>query len=552
MSTSRNQQREHQRSLMIKSQTYQYFTLFLHNQALPSLNACETVEDLHSLSGKLVRYDCMIQDMYEEEYFMSVLLPTQSSQNSETLSKSTQHSSNSQPGLPLFYKYYTELTQDQIINYETQSIDQQFAQERGNLLGISVPNMNQWLAQEPEKRAKTCLIKVYDENVRSFKLNDNLTVIGILEFNKRQSEDEEMKNVSGGDDDYDPMARTGIPNEQNIPHLHVITFRKDLILNNNQLLKRSQVNNMTLNNYSQDLKEAREKLKAILKMILEGDQVASEFTLLNIISKAHTRKDGFILGNISTNLCGISSLRSKYLNRLLEKILPHSMYLPLSLENLEEKRLSPKKNYDTNSLEPGLLQMVDNTFVVIDETLMKEGKVKENGVMNIKALATLIEQQVVQYDFMYSQIDMPINAGVIVLSEGRSMFKNTLQVVIKPEEGKDLDENKLNQIINDEDLLNQLRRYILVTNSFADVTLQDYHIPEDVSEYAQNIFIETRKNEQQNFGEVKTNADTFHALLTLARLISISDGEIALSMTNYEKARTLDQQRLSRIPQKSK
>jgi len=29
------------------------------------------------------------------------------------------------------------------------------------------------------------LIKVYDDDVRAFKLNDNLTVIGILEFNKR-------------------------------------------------------------------------------------------------------------------------------------------------------------------------------------------------------------------------------------------------------------------------------------------------------------------------------------------------------------------------------
>jgi len=49
------------------------------------------------------------------------------------------------------------------------------------------------------------------------------------------------------------------------------------------------------------------------------------------------------------------------------------MYLSLTLENLEHKRLSPKKNYDTNTLEPGLLQMVDNTFVIVDETTMKEG-----------------------------------------------------------------------------------------------------------------------------------------------------------------------------------
>jgi len=35
--------------------------------------------------------------------------------------------------------------------------------------------------------------------------------------------------------------------------------------------------------------------------------------------------------------------------------------------------------------------MLPGTTVVCDETLMKEGQIKENGVNNIKAVATLIE-----------------------------------------------------------------------------------------------------------------------------------------------------------------
>ena len=58
--------------------------------------------------------------------------------------------------------------------------------------------------------------------------------------------------------------------------------------------------------------------------------------------------------------------------------------------------------------------------------MLKEGVVKENGVANIKALATLIEQQTVEYDFQYYQTSYPINVAVIVLSDGRSMFKNAL------------------------------------------------------------------------------------------------------------------------------
>ena len=67
------------------------------------------------------------------------------------------------------------------------------------------------------------------------------------------------------------------------------------------------------------------------------------------------------------------------------------MYLPLSIDTLESRKFSPKKNYDTNQLEPGLLQLVDGTFLIGDETVMKSGQVKENGIASIKAMATLIE-----------------------------------------------------------------------------------------------------------------------------------------------------------------
>jgi Mini-chromosome maintenance replisome factor len=104
------------------------------------------------------------------------------------------------------------------------------------------------------------------------------------------------------------------------------------------------------------------------------------------------------------------------------------MYLPLSIDTLESKRFSPRKNYDTNQLENGLLQLNEGTFIVCDETVMKGGTIKETGVANIKALATLIEQQTVEYDFQYYQQSYPVNFGVLLLSDGRSMFKNTFHV----------------------------------------------------------------------------------------------------------------------------
>jgi Mini-chromosome maintenance replisome factor len=54
-------------------------------------------------------------------------------------------------------------------------------------MGTSLPNANPWLMSET--KPKQCLIKLYDENTRAFKLNDVVTFIGILEF----STEEEVK-----------------------------------------------------------------------------------------------------------------------------------------------------------------------------------------------------------------------------------------------------------------------------------------------------------------------------------------------------------------------
>jgi hypothetical protein len=39
--------------------------------------------------------------------------------------------------------------------------------------------------------------------------------------------------------------------------------------------------------------------------------------------------------------------------------------------------------------------------LLINETCMNEGKIEKNGVENIKAIATLIEEQQIIYNFQY-------------------------------------------------------------------------------------------------------------------------------------------------------
>lgn len=88
---------------------------------------------------------------------------------------------------------------------------------------------------------------------------------------------------------------------------------------------------------------------------------------------------------------------------LLSGILALQLNLNITTESLTEMRFQPRKNYDTNQMEAGILQMLEGTNVICDETHIKEGKIEKNGINNIKALAELIEDQKVVYDFQYVQ-----------------------------------------------------------------------------------------------------------------------------------------------------
>ena len=125
---------------------------------------------MSALHHKLVRFDCQISDMYAEEYFVGVFNGTKEGQPA------------------LIYKYFTELSPDHLAAYDTQTgPDAGAACDRGNMLATSIANMSKWMKNGSPDVPKQCIIKLYDESIKSsaFKLNDIVTIVGILEFNKQ-------------------------------------------------------------------------------------------------------------------------------------------------------------------------------------------------------------------------------------------------------------------------------------------------------------------------------------------------------------------------------
>ncbi|XP_046687305.1 mini-chromosome maintenance complex-binding protein-like [Homalodisca vitripennis] len=141
----------------------------------------------------------------------------------------------------------------------------------------------------------------------------------------------------------------------------------------------------------------------------------------------YLRQDMLVLGKFSLNLSNIPdrSTAADYTSRLyqlLQTLLSKSHYLPITLDNMNNINMIPKKNYETNRLESGLLQLSDKTHLVIDETMLEPGQLNDRGVRNCRALGSVISNQRLEYDFQFYPVEFNTDIPVLILSEGKSML----------------------------------------------------------------------------------------------------------------------------------
>ena len=119
-------------------------------------------------------------------------------------------------------------------NLDVDPTQMQGTVERGNILATSLIHMQPW-ASSGECTAKgltqKVLIKLYDEHRTSYKLNDVVTFVGILEYTPPTeplgSQDSQMKNFED-QEDRDILA-AGVPNADKLPHLHSIFAMKNTV-----------------------------------------------------------------------------------------------------------------------------------------------------------------------------------------------------------------------------------------------------------------------------------------------------------------------------------
>ncbi|XP_010791733.1 mini-chromosome maintenance complex-binding protein [Notothenia coriiceps] len=398
----------------------------------------------------------------------------------------------------------------------------------------------------PGEKGPSCLVKVYAE-WDGFKLNDTLEVYGILSVSPALSALADEKDVSSSFlDPADSMEtaeeqRVHCPPASLVPRLHML-YAKPLPHNNPLLPPTLEDNSAFLSSTLSEMAAVRAELLTYFTHILLGDALAAEYLILHLISNVYSRRDVLPLGKFSLNLSGCPTVSSytECLYQVIQQLVPSSFYLAMSLQNMNQMKFVPKKDYVANRLVSGALQLAKHTSLFLDEIQLEQGQLDTTGVHNITALGNLISWQKVDYDFNYHQMEFPCNINVLTVSEGRSLLPSDCQIHLQSQVAPPNMEEYLSSLHMHPQAsqLNKFRMYLSVAR------LLDYSISDEMTKSVEDDFVDMRKDDPRS-----VSAEDLHSMLVVSRLLSLSLGLTSLCTDSWLRAKHIEVLRRSRVEQ---
>ncbi|PON34962.1 Mini-chromosome maintenance complex-binding protein [Parasponia andersonii] len=368
-----------------------------------------------------------------------------------------------------------------------------------------------------------CLVKIYDTPETDLKLNEVFEFIGVLTSDLDYQVDKcEYNEFEIGFKEDDTLAH--LPRSK-VPYLHCFIHRKlalhDFLQSSPMIEPQPHV-----------VKEIREALLRHLTDVLGNDGLAAHFILLHLLSKVHSRVDNVAVGKLSLNLTGFSeesvSVFCTQLDLAIKNLLPFTHYVRLTVGYLNTASLAPKKDYETNRLITGGLQLAEGTHLTIDETQLEAGTLNSVGVDNARMLKTLMELQKVEYDFKYYKMDMAADIQLLIFSQGKSNICPADLVL--PFQPSSVGSSQVSA-----EALEAWRWYLATLRTLP------HSIEPEMQTVIENDLVEARK------ADWSLGSHDFSRLLTMGRLMSMSYGETTLSLKHWQMVKELERLRRERL-----
>ncbi|XP_029156263.1 mini-chromosome maintenance complex-binding protein [Nylanderia fulva] len=551
---------------------------------IPLLNNLQ----LHDITDKqLIRFRGMVQDMYDPEYFLKqyevkntktgesdircgmytdaarclsheeILFDSNKNEHSERQT----YIAMSIPGLNKWVKEQNKCTETNVQKFNStirndnmskRSLDdtdiekmdcsepvtkkEKILTDSSDASTSSNSNVQNILSEEhilnfpiPIDEGKVCIVKIYDGT--TLKLNQVVDIIGFISL------DPMLSTINSEDEMNIAEVNTHNPPASLVPRLHaikLIELTKSEIVNAPEIISKAQL--------------IRGDLQIILSQLLFGDHLAADYMICHLLSTIYMRRDYFCLGTFPLNITNFPASKLKMFPKefynFLTLFVRKSHFLEVTLENLNELALIPKKDYECNRLTSGILQLSNNTHLVLDETGLTTGVLNVTGKTNYKALSDLVMFQKLDYDFKYYTMEYETDIPILIFSDVKSFIPCPVQVILNVDAESENVYSEIieaaHQYLNDETRLANIRQYLEVFKH------TDFVFNEEITKTIQDDFVEMRSI-NKNF-----KADNLHSLMVFARLMSLSYGQTTLDIECWKKTVQLEMERMSRLPQRER
>ncbi|KAI7869313.1 putative alanine racemase-domain-containing protein, partial [Spinellus fusiger] len=392
----------------------------------------------------------------------------------------------------------------------------------------------------PHKAHVSAVVKIYDTEI-SLNVGQMVEVIGILNRDlyhaQRTAEKQTHELMDGNLSQYD-----------DIPIIHAIFV---VPMSGKSEMFTEQDTKRVLKSAS----TTRDSLIDYLSTAFRGDKLASEYMMLQLISRITAQKDDIKIGQFSLNLynfetSSIHTIKSNdgnvlytlqdpssmWLLNILKNIVPLLVEMPLNIEVFNNSSFSPESINE--NLHAGILQLLPGTLLLLDETVLSEGILQKIGVRNIQALMHVMHRQSLRYMFPFDEFEFDVDLSVFTISMRKSILPH--HCVLRIESDATTFSNKYKKVPLHTSKDIQDFRIFLEASKYA-----DYEISDEMAKYIQDEFVKERKEAEANNTALPTEED-LSLRLSLSRLVTVSFGKKSLTKEYYQHAMTMEMERKQR------
>ncbi|KAL3898326.1 MAG: hypothetical protein SGCHY_002816 [Lobulomycetales sp.] len=296
------------------------------------------------------------------------------------------------------------------------------------------------------------------------------------------------------------------------------------------------------------LRECRDLLFNRALQLLCGDTLAAEYFIAFLFAKREPASatmplDG--MRHVNFTLQKMEDRKESMfsdISDLLASVSPFAFPLALTIESLNAATYVSSVA-DSGVLDPGLLQLPNETILSIDETNLQTGTLKEKGVENITELKRIVDQGQQMIKIMFGQVFVAAPFGMMVLSEGKSLLNIETIVPVVPDRDSDPEAHA----ITSESDLDLLRQYMCTR------VCQEYSIPKDLEEEITSSYVARASTAEGDADgprrllfDKQAGPEDLARGLELARALSLSYGCAELSFEVLEKACAMERDRRAR------